>query len=78
MINRMACSLAALIGAMALTLGVVGTASAEEITGCPPATLPPQTSGVQLLPTLLIGGFVLIGAGAGIFYATRRKVDPTP
>ena len=37
----------------------------------------PVTSGVRLLPILLIGGFVLIGVGAVMHYVTRRKVDPT-
>ena len=43
----------------------------------PEAATLPQTSGVRLLPALLIGGFALIGAGAGAYYATRRKMDPT-
>src|SRR5690606_4852345 len=37
----------------------------------PEAATLPQTSGVRLLPALLIGGFALIGAGAGAYYATR-------
>ena len=43
----------------------------------PEAATLPQTSGVRLLPVLLIGGFALIGAGAAFYYATRRKMDPT-
>ena len=105
MINRMACGLAALIGAMALTLGMTAGAASATETGHYPAAgwdvrqhdgtgwapteqsqitssttvdlIKPAGNGVQLLPALLIGGFVLIGVGAGICYATRRKVDPT-
>lgn len=46
-------------------------------TKSPEAATLPQTSGVRLLPVLLIGGLVLIGAGAGAYYATRRKMGPT-
>lgn len=36
----------------------------------------PVTSGVRLLPALLIGGSLLLGLGAGLYYVTRRRVDP--
>ena len=38
----------------------------------------PVTSGVRLLPALLIGGFLLTGVGTSLYYVTRRKVDPEP
>lgn len=37
----------------------------------------PVTSGIRTLPALLIGGSLLLGLGAGLYYATRRRVDPT-
>lgn len=38
----------------------------------------PVTSGVRLLPILLIGGLLLVGLGTSLYYITRRKVDFTP
>ena len=54
-----------------------GASQTPSATESPEAATLPQTSGVRLLPALLIGGFALIGAGAAFYYATRRKMDPT-
>lgn len=44
-------------------------------TESPEAGTLPETSGVRLLPVLLIGGIAVIGVGATILYVTRRRVD---
>lgn len=57
--------------------GTPGATGTPEVTEDPKAATLPKTSGIRTLPALLIGGIVLMGLGAGLYFVTRRKPTPT-